>query len=445
MISERASYVVKEMAPGERGGFAPRGAAKRLWETRDFETILAGPAETGKTFGCLHYLNALLWKYPGAQAVMARKTYASLAGSCLRTYRRIIGEGSPISAFGGERPEFFSYPNGSRLWVVGLDNPGKALSSERDVIYVNQAEELGLTDWEILTTRCTGRGAVMPYTRIIGDCNPAQPSHWIKARSAERKLLLLESRHEDNPTLYTEAGLLTDQGRRTMAALDALSGVLKERLRYGRWVQAEGVVYEEWDTAVHLVEALPRGWETWRKIRTIDFGFTNPFVCQWWGIDPDSRMWLYRELYRAGRLVEDHAADILRLSGSEGFEATIADHDAEDRATLERHGVRTVKAFKDISPGIQAVQARLRVAGDGKPRLFVLKSALVERDEGLYRARKPISTAQEFESYAWPKGQDGKAIKEAPVDANNHGMDALRYGVAYVDVATPPTLDFFTL
>jgi uncharacterized membrane protein len=54
------------------------------------------------------------------------------------------------------------------------------------------------------------------------------------------------------------------------------------------------------------------------------------------------------------------------LSQGEAIEATVADHDAEDRATLERYGVYTQPATKDVSPGIQAVQARLRRAGDGK-------------------------------------------------------------------------------
>ena len=43
------------------------------------------------------------------------------------------------------------------------------------------------------------------------------------------------------------------------------------------------------------------------------------------------------------------------------FEFTIADHDKEDRMTLERYGIPTVPAKKDISAGIQAVKNRLRV------------------------------------------------------------------------------------
>lgn len=424
-----AEYHIKQIKEGHEGGFAPRGAVKALWKTRDFSTIVGGPAETGKTFGCLQYADALLWKYPGAQGVMARKMYAWLIGSAVRTYLRILGPDSPVKAYGGERPQWFDYPNGSRFWLAGLDNAGKALSSERDFIYLNQAEELALEDYETLTTRCTGRGAVMPYTRIFGDANPGPPHHWIKQLQAAGKLILLESQHVDNPSLYSEDGQITEQGKRTMTVLGALTGVRKARLLDGRWVQAEGVVYDNYNPAIHVVKpfAIPA---TWRRKRSIDFGYTNPFVCQWWAYDPDGRMYLYREIYRTKRLVEDHARDIIRLSGDERIEKTEADWDAEDRATLERHGVPTVAAHKAITPGIQAVATRLSKAGDGKPRLFVFEDALVDRDPDLSAARLPCSTTEEFDVYLWPKAPDGKSLKEIPIDKDNHGMDAVRYAVA---------------
>jgi len=427
---QTARYQIAELREGETGGFCPRGAVKELWQTRDFEAIVSGPAETGKTWGCCNYIDALLWKYPGAQGVMARKTYSSLVGSAIKTFIRVIGPDSPIKAYGGEKPEWFQYPNGSRLWVIGLDNPGKALSSERDFFYVNQAEEFTLEDWETLTTRCTGRGAVMPYTRMFGDANPGPPSHWIKTRQGLR---LLESRHEDNPTLFDEAGNITPQGVRSLAILDSLTGSRYQRLRLGKWVQAEGAVYEAFDRALHIKRRpfeIPR---EWRRIRSIDFGYTNPFCCQWWAIDPDGRMYLYREIYQTQRLVADLTKQIIALSGNEHYEATIADHDAEDRATMKAAGIQTVAAWKSVSPGIQAVQQRLKVAGDNKARIFLLEGALVEPDQELLDKKKPTCTEQEFEVYLWAKGADGKPNKEEPVKEYDHGMDTMRYAVAYVD------------
>jgi len=137
------------------------------------------------------------------------------------------------------------------------------------------------------------------------------------------------------------------------------------------------------------------------------------------------------------RLVEDFARQINLASAGERILATICDHDAEDRATLERYGIPTTAAMKAVSLGIQAVQTRLRPAGDGRPRLFVLSGALIEADQSLKDAKKPQCTEDEFESYIWIPTKDSKPNKEAPLKENDHGMDPCRYLVAYIDGIKP--------
>jgi phage terminase large subunit len=427
-----SGYTIREASEGEHGGFSPRGGALKLWKCKDPEVMLSGPSETGKTYSCLQKLDALCWKYPGSQAVIIRKVLSSIYGTALNTYRKVLGPDTKVTFYGGEKPQWADYPNGSRVYLAGMDNPQKALSSERDFIYVNQAEELTLNDWETLTTRATGRAGNAPYAQVIGDCNPGAPSHWIKHRPS---LTFFESRHEDNPTLFDDAGQITEQGKRSLAVLDRLTGVRKDRLRYGRWVQAEGSIYPEFDRARHVIEpfAIP---QSWRRVRAIDFGYTNPFVCQWWALDGDGRMFLYREIYMTKRTVKVHSEQIERLSGTERYDYTIADHDAEDRATLAENDIPTIPAVKDFSPGMQAVEERLKVQGDGKPRLFIFADALVERDEELYEAKRPTCTAEEFESYIWERGLDGRPSKERPVKENDHGMDAMRYLSMFEDKPT---------
>lgn len=429
--------MIQEVTPTSRAGFCPRGAAAELWRYQGPEIMLSGPAETGKTWACLQKLVALAWKYPGMQGVIIRKTYQSMHGSTLQTLRRILGKESPVKPYGGEKPEWFEWPNGSRVYVAGIDNPSKALSSERDIVYINQAEELEIDDYEVLRTRNTGRAGMMPYAQTFGDCNPGMPAHWIMQRAKQGILKLLYSRHEDNPTLYDDAGNITEQGKRTMAVLDALTGVRYKRLRLGLWVAAEGMVYEEWDRSVHVIDRFEIPKE-WRRFRVIDFGFTNPFVCQWWAQDPDGRLYRYREIYMTGLLVQDAARMINKLSEGEDIEFTVADHDAEDRATLERQEVWTYPADKDISPGIQAVQARLRVAADHKPRIFFLRGSLVEVDSELESARKPTCTEDEFEGYVWAKTPGGMLRKELPVKENDHGLDCTRYLCYHLDAMPEP-------
>lgn len=464
-----------------------RGAAATLQRYRDdprrpFELMIAGPAETGKTWATLWFVDYFARAYPGAQITICRKLRSTMDGTVLNTYRKVIAIRGGVTAYGGEKPEWYDYYNGSRVWIAGLDNPGKALSSERDLVYINQAEDLALDDWQTLTTRTTGRGGVAPWSMLLGDCNPGPPSHWIKHR---KSLTILESRHEDNPSLFHDDGTLTEQGERSMAILDDLEGVLKERLRYGRWVAAEGAVYA-FDVRKHVVDTLPDGWETRPKYRVIDFGYENPFVCLWAVADSDGRLIVYRQLYMSGRTVDQHAETIRRAEkwykcvadyerGREeaerrgqldAFDAryeldadgywmldrrsgkpvpnpdreiillSIADHDAEGRATLHQEGIPTIAAKKDVLDGIQAVQKALRAAKDGRVRLQVYADSLIERDEQLAAKHHPTGIVQEFEVYAWPKDADGKAKKEQPVKMYDHAMDAIRYLVFYLSRMT---------
>lgn len=407
-----------------------RGAALSGQSITEQEWILAGPAETGKTFATLWRLDTLLRMTPKAQAALVRKVAADVPPTVLKTYQKVIERSrSGAAPFGGSKPEWYDYPNGARLYIGGMDRPGKVLSGERDWVYVNQAEELTIDDWETLTTRTTGRGAVTDTPMLFGDCNPGPPNHWIINRPS---LKVLHSRHEDNPSLFDEAGKATAQGERTIGVLDRLTGVRNKRLRWGLWVAVEGTVYD-FDRAIHLKDRFVIPAE-WRRYRVIDFGYTNPFCCQWWAIDHDGRAYLYREIYMTGRTVQQHAQQIKELSQGEAYVTTLADHDAEDRATLHLAGILTQPAHKPITAGIQAVQERLRLAGDDKPRLMLLRDSLVERDDTLADDKKPLCTEHEFDVYAWPKGADGKARKEMPVDDNNHGMDCLRYLVAQLDL-----------
>ncbi len=242
-----------------------------------------------------------------------------------------------------------------------------------------------------------------------------------------------------------------------------------QRLRHGRWSAAEGLVYEGYDPKIHN-RTIADPPAQWRRFWCVDFGYTNPFVLQCWAEDSDGRLYLYRELYRTQRLVEDHARDILKivrraacdqcegkgpedracLSRHEWLEprpeAIICDHDAEDRATLERHlGMTTTAAHKSVSDGVQAVQARLKVAPDGRPRIYFHPAALHHRDQSLVDAAKPCSTLEEIPGYVWERPREGSAAaerstKEHPVKSNDHGCDTTRYMVAFKDLQGVPRM-----
>jgi len=406
--------------------YRPYGAARELFARRDPEIVLSGPAGTGKSRAVLEKLHAVAEKYEGCRLIIVRKTRASLSTTGLITFHRLVlPPGAAEINYQGAK-----YPNGSEIVFGGMDKGSKVMSSEYDIAYVQEATELTEGDWEDLTTRL--RWGRVPYQQLLADCNPSHPKHWLKLRSNIGKTVMLESRHEDNPSIW-DGSQWTPKGAAYIAKLDALSGARHLRLRKGIWAAAEGLVYDDYDAAVHLIDRfeIPRAWP---RIWAVDFGFTNPFVWQAWARDPDGRLYRYKEIYRTQRLVEDHAKAILEAAEGEPYPvAVICDHDAEDRATLERHlRMNTGGAYKAISPGIQAVQRRLKPAGDKRARLFFLRDSVVERDESLYEARLPTSTEEEIDAYVWPGNTQGKQ-REHPIDKDNHGMDAMRYCVAFND------------
>jgi phage terminase large subunit len=327
----------------------------------------------------------------------------------------------------------YRYPNGSELVVGGMDNPTKIMSSEYDLAYAQECTELTQGDWESVTTRL--RNGVMPYQQIIGDCNPDGPYHWIPQRAKAGALVMLQSRHEDNPVLWDHSkNDWTDVGRKYIAKLDALTGVRYYRLRRGLWWAAEGIIYDEWDPKVHMIDYHPIPKE-WPRIWAVDFGFTNPFVWKAYAEDPDGRLIRYREIYRTETLVEDHCRLIAAITEDEPKPyAVICDHDAEGRATFERHlEVPTLPAYKNVAEGIQGVKARLKVQQDGKPRLLYMRDSLVEKDPLLAENFLPTCSEEEFPCFIWDEKYKKTYGEDRPVKKYDHGMDCDRYAVAFVD------------
>ncbi len=451
--------------------YKPRGTAKTLMEARDAELLVAGPAGTGKSRGCIEKLHTmcLLERNAGMRGLMLRKTMVSLSASGLVTYQQHVAAEAILAGhvrwFGGSQkePPGWKYKNGSFIAVGGLNDPLKIMSTEYDLIYVQEATELTPNDWESCTTRL--RNGVVSFQQLLADCNPDAETHWLYVRSMQGKTRMLESRHWENPVYYNDDGTPTEKGLDYVEGkLKNLTGVRRDRLYLGKWVSAEGMIYTEYDAAENLLDQfeIPDSWTRWWAV---DFGYNNPFVLQCWAQDDDGRLYLYREIYMTGRLVEDHARDILLqvtrvVDGQEEPErdvitaenirndvkagirewvepkprAIICDHAAEDRATLERHlDMGTTAANKTPKPseGIQWVAARMKKQGDGKRRMFFLRDAVVERDPTLEAARLPCSTVEELPSYVWDMKQGTK--KDIPMKENDHGCDAKRYLVVELE------------
>lgn len=450
--------------------YAPRGGCKQVMETKVDEVLISGPAGTGKSRACLEKIFMICLMTPGVRALIVRKTLASLGSTALVTWRRyVIPEAvmtGEVVYYGGSREEAAQYrfKNGSSVTIGGLDKPTRIMSSEYDIVYVQEATEITLEDLEYINTRL--RNGQISYQQLIMDCNPAGDKHWLKLRCNDGKTELIESRHEDNPVLFNEDGTLTKRGEHYISKLDNLTGVRYKRLRLGLWVSAEGIIYEEFDPYVHVLQwtfdedgnrlDLPHEWP---RYWVIDFGFVDPFVLKCYAEGPDGEFYMYREIYHTGRTVEEHAKTIMdivcpmktqewydhfnRTMRSREYRewiepkpsAIICDHDAEGRRTFEKKtGMGTQPAVKNVYEGINAQKERFKPNEEGLARFYYMVDALVEKDPDLVDALLPTCSVEEITSYAWWQNKDGRKEDKPDPNCEDHGMDTDRYLTAFKDL-----------
>lgn len=383
--------------------------------------LLEGSAGGGKSRAAGEKLHAYLLKYPKATGLMIRKTRESMINSTvLFMEHQVIGPDPQVMHRADKHR--FDYANDSMAVYGGMKDEGQreAIRSigqdgSLDFVWMEEAVKFEEDDFNEVLARMRGKAA--PWRQIVISTNPGSPHHWIYKRlitGGEAKVY--RSRAAQNP-------FNPDDYLDTLAKI---GGTLGLRLREGKWVQAEGVIYNEYDESVHLIEPFPIP-PDWKRFLAVDFGYEHAFVCQWWAEDHDGRLYRYREIYMTHRIVSEHAKQIREImtANRESIPYAVCDHDAEDRATLEAGGIRTKPADKAVSPGIQEVIQRLKRAGDGKPRLFLMRNALVEVDPWLIENNLPTCTEEEITLYSWQRGTAGP--KDAPRKENDHGADALRY------------------
>lgn len=459
-------HTIKKHAPTPQpkpGGpvhkYQPFGTCIELFKSKADEVLFAGPAGTGKSRACLEKLHLMALLNPGMRGLIVRKTLASLGSTALVTFEQHVAkehlQHGEMRWFGGSPKEAacYKYKNGSVIVVGGMDKSMKIMSSEYDIVYVQEATELTESDWEAITSRL--RNGKVSFQQLMADANPDVPTHWLKIRCDTGKTDMIRSKHEDNPVLFNQrTKKLTPAGVSYMGKLDRLTGVRFMRLRKGIWCAAEGLVYEEFNPEWHVHKRILVPPISWTRYITVDFGYTNPMVVQFWAEDEDGRLYLYKELYQTKITVDTMAPKILagmNLKREPRPRAIICDHDAEGRAVLERElGMSTTAAKKSVEDGIQAVKRRLRLnEADGKPRLYLCQDALIERDKELSDKKKPTCGLEEIVGYIWDRGtsqaqNNGKPPKEHPVKEDDHSMDAMRYMVAFRDLKARPRIRTIT-
>ena len=390
---------------------------KEFMEALEKELLYSGAFGAGKSrVGCEKGLFLSL-KYAGNKGLIIRKTFSSLRITTMDTWTRYVCPPHLISSFNQET-HICRLNNGSEILFAGLnDHPEKIGSFEAGWIFIDESIEFSEDDYVMLLGRL--RLNTVPFRQIFMATNPASGQHWLYHKFYLEKddgRKVIEANSLDNP--YNPQDYID--------TLMKLRGRYRDRYVLGKWVGYEGLVYDLADPFEIVVEPFPIP-SHWDRYGSIDFGYTNPFVFQWWAKCPNNEetneihgWYMYREIYTSHKTIE-RIAPIIK-SYNDPVIATFSDHDAEDRATLEEKGILTDLADKAIGPGVQTVYELF-----GEKQIHFFSNALVEVDDYLIDKKRPTCTVEEFGNYRWSESKVSANAKELPLDKDNHGMDALRY------------------
>lgn len=217
---------------------------------------------------------------------------------------------------------------------------------------------------------------------------------------------------EDNPYLSKKEIKLLEQALDT-SALDAR--------KYGKFSEGAGLVYPEFDEAVHVVKPFNIPPE-WQDTISIDPGLNNPLSAHWYCTDWDGNVYVIAEHFQQGWDIDKHVCAIKNICEKTGWrkdgrgriralidsaanQKTLASVQSVSELFYERGILADANVNKNVFAGIAQVKAYLK-RGNGMPDLYVFSNC--------------VNMIDEFKTYSWADG-------DSPVKRDDHCMDELRY------------------
>jgi PBSX family phage terminase large subunit len=260
---------------------------------------------------------------------------------------------------------------------------------------------------ESFVNQATGRCSV-EGSRFWFNCNPDGPYHWFKQnwidKAEEKNLIYLHFTMDDNLSLGEKI-------KQRYASL--YSGVFFQRYILGLWVVAEGIIYDMFSTAKHIVDSFTAD-EFEKSYVSCDYGTQNATVFLLWQKGTDGKWYCADEYYYSGRdeaaqkTDNAYADDLEAFVGDRKIEAVVIDPSAASFiALLRERGFYIIKARNDVLDGIRFTGTQLN------------------KGNLLFHSRCQ-NTIKEFGSYIW----DAKACErgeDRPLKQHDHAMDAVRY------------------
>jgi len=347
-----------------------------------------GGTRSGKTY------NILLWiifeytyRNTGKTITICRKSFPSLRASVMRDFLDILRAHELYNEEYHNKSSNEYHLNGNLVEFISLDQPQKIRGRKRNLLYINEGNELFYEDWQQLVFRTDGR--------IIIDYNPSDSFHWIYDRVIPREDCdFYQTTYRDNPFLDKSIVDEIERLRDTDEDYWRIYGL-------GERGMSRATIFQfgqaEIPTEAKLISY------------GLDFGYTNDPTALVAVYQLDNNLYLDELIYRTGLTNRDIHSHFQSFNLDRRDEIFADSAEPKSIDELHRFGWNvkpTVKGADSVNAGID----------------------ILKRHK-LFATPRSSNLIKELQNYKWVEDKNGNLLNK-PIDAFNHGIDAARYAVA---------------
>lgn len=364
-----------------------------------------GPVRSGKSYSCFWRWIDFIQNGPQGPLILCGRTEPTIKRNIIRPLQDLIGDDLQYMSGKGE----------INLWGRTIDVVGA--NDERAEAKIRGSEYVGalLDEVTILPenfVKMLFSRLSVPGAKLFGSTNPDSPFHWLKVdyldKAGEMDVKVFSFALDDNPAL-------DEDYKRNLKK--EYSGLWYQRYIEGRWVLAEGAVYDFFDESLHTIKYPPA--PATYYILGVDYGTSNPCVFTLIGFNGGTypNMWLEKEYYYDSKAKNrqksdsEYALDLIDFLRGYQVKAIYVDPSALSfKVELRKQGVNNViDANNDVLSGIR------------------FTSQLISN--GTFKICKVCNNAiKEFSTYVWDERASKRGIDQ-PLKQNDHVMDSLRYAL----------------
>ena len=418
------------------------------------EILYGGAAGGGKTKAIIMDAFFRCLTYPNTTACVFRRTYQELEDTDIK--EALASYPESIATYNAGRHEF-RLQNGSKILFRHCENEAdrfKYSGIEIQFLYFDELTSFEQSVYDFIKTRLRAKKALGVTPIVRSASNPGNIGHgWVKAMfvdagpymSIQKQEIYSETLHKSKtirtqyiPSLAMENPFITED---YIFQLEQKPEALRKALLLGNWDAFEGMVFTEFRNIpshyedrqwTHVIDPFEIPLD-WPRYFSFDHGYSKPFSCLWWAMDPAGRAYLYREwpgckarqantgLELTPRQISEgilereenerkNNINIIRTADPAIFDRSRGDSVADQMAPDgHRPGVVFNKGDNTRMAGKMQVHERLRFDENGRPGLYVFSTC-----------KNWIRTVPTL-PYSQTKPED------IDTDAEDHDYDATRY------------------